>query len=227
MALLHQAEITPSKLELISAWAPTQPWFPPGTSAAFANVGAYRLDDPAGEVGIETVFVQNSDGVVLQVPLTYRGAPLVGGERWLITTMQHSVLGERWVYDAVGDPVYLAAVASAALTGGVQAELYVEIDDERVLREPTARVVGNGRHGAATPAVPSIDAVSTRDEGSISIADAGIFSVTVLRQLHTQGSEESVVETADAIETPTAVLSGTWTTQPEPRPLVCVTVVAR
>jgi hypothetical protein len=44
------------------------------------SVSAYRFDDPAGEVGIETLLVRRGAGPVLQVPLTYRGAPLAGAE---------------------------------------------------------------------------------------------------------------------------------------------------
>ena len=36
----------------------------------------------------------------LFVPLTYRGAPLAGGEADLVGTTEHSALGTRWVYDA-------------------------------------------------------------------------------------------------------------------------------
>ena len=38
-------------------------------------------------------------------------------------------------------------MASAAVTGGSQAELYVDIDGEMVQREPTAVVVGSGTSG--------------------------------------------------------------------------------
>ena len=222
MALLHHAEITPSKLELLTTWAPTQPWFAGNTGIAFSNLGAYRFDDPAGEVGIETVFLQTGDGVVLQVPLTYRDAPLVGGERWLITTMQHSVLGERWVYDGVGDPVYLSAVASAALTGGVQAEQYLEIDGERVVREPTARVVGDGQFGTPTPSVPPIEVVSTHHNTTTTVTDAGEFQVVVLRRPAAPGQDS--VQTSDTATPPTATLAGGWLAQSDPQRLVLVTV---
>lgn len=223
MALLHQAEITPTKLELLTAWVPSQPWFAGDTGIAFANVGAYRFDDPAGEVGIETVFLQTDDGVVLQVPLTYRGAPLVGGEQWLITTMQHSVLGERWVYDGVGDPVYLAAVASVALTGGVQAEQYLEIDGERVVREPTARVVGDGKFGTPTPPAPPIEVISTHQNTTTTVTDAGEFQVVVLRRLIAPG-QDTTVQTSATATSPTATLAGGWLAQPDPQRLVMVTV---
>ncbi|MDD0856964.1 hypothetical protein NHF46_02405 [Arthrobacter alpinus] len=82
----------------------------------FGAFGAFRFDDPAGEVGIETHVVA-VDGKTYQVPLTYRGAPLEGAEEFLVTTMDHSVLGSRWVYDATADPVYVSELAAAILTG--------------------------------------------------------------------------------------------------------------
>ena len=144
MALLHQATITPGKLELVRDWLPTQSWFLGEAGAELTPIAAYRFDDPEGEVGIETILTAAPDGAVLQVPVTYRGAPLEGAEKWLIGTMQHSVLGARWVYDGLGDPAYLAAIATAVRTGGHEAELLVEIDGVMVRREPTARVQGSG-----------------------------------------------------------------------------------
>jgi hypothetical protein len=71
VAILHSnAEITPTKPELLATWLPTQPWF--GDASALRLVGAYRFDDPDGAVGMETHLVRAGDGPVLQVPLTYR-----------------------------------------------------------------------------------------------------------------------------------------------------------
>jgi hypothetical protein len=152
MAHLHQATITPTKLELLRDWLPAQPWFLGTPGAELTPVAAYRFDDPDGEVGIETILTAGPDGAVMQVPVTYRGAALEGAEQWLIGTMQHSVLGSRWVYDGLGDPVYLEAVATAVRSRGRQAELLVEIEGEMVTREPTARVLGSGG-GAETASV--------------------------------------------------------------------------
>ena len=78
------------------------------------DAGSWRLprvDDPAGQVGVETILVVDEAGaapVVYQVPLTYRAAPLDGAQSALVGTMEHSVLGRRWVYDGPHDPVYAA-----------------------------------------------------------------------------------------------------------------------
>lgn len=72
------------------------------------SVGFYRLEDSAGQVGIEAHLVH--DGQVLyQIPMTYRGAPRDGARAAdLIATAEHSVLGTRWIYDGTTDPVWAA-----------------------------------------------------------------------------------------------------------------------
>src|SRR4051794_17911658 len=114
MALFHRATITPTKAELIAAWAPTQPWGPP-SGAAIDVIGSYRFDDPDGRVGMETHLVMAGD-ILLQVPLTYRDEPLDGPDDRLIGEMQHSVLGTRWVYDGLRDPRFVIMLAAVTMT---------------------------------------------------------------------------------------------------------------
>src|SRR5688500_7529300 len=120
MALLHKAQIIPGKAELLARWLPTRSWYS-GPAVAPERVAAARFDDPAGEVGIETMILRVVDGPLLHVPLTYRGAPLAGAEPWLVGTTEHSVLGTRWVYDAPGDPVYAAQLAEVIRAAGQEA----------------------------------------------------------------------------------------------------------
>jgi hypothetical protein len=155
MALLHRADLVPSKLELLAGWLPRQPWFVGEPDAPLTSVASFRFDDPDGEVGVETLLVRAGDGPVMQVPLTYRNEELPGAEEWFIGTMEHSVLGTRWTYDALGDPVYLGELARVILTGDTQVELWIEIDGVMTLREPTARVVGSGSEAA-----PDVDDVA-------------------------------------------------------------------
>jgi hypothetical protein len=233
MALLYQAELRPSKIDLIAAWAPTQPWFEGDTAAAvaaadtdFVSVASYRFDDPEGEVGIETLLVRHGNGPVLQVPLTYRGAPLEGGEAWLIGTMDHSVLGPRWVYDGAGDPAYLAAVATAAIGGGSQAEQVIDIDGERVVREPTARVQGSGLPGTPLPARPSTDTLRTRSGPGTTTVDAGSLHVVVARVIGDDTSVNNFVPSREPQPgvRAQAVITGTWTAQLVPGALVLIQV---
>lgn len=112
MALIHHTTIKPTKLELLSEWLPTRPWYRGGTaSPVLAKSGGFRLDDPADEVGIEFMMTTDTSGaepVTYLVPMTYRGAPLEGAEDALIGTMEHGVLGTRWVYDGFHDPALVA-----------------------------------------------------------------------------------------------------------------------
>ncbi|WP_345604495.1 CG0192-related protein [Pseudonocardia adelaidensis] len=158
MALIHRARITPTKAELIADWLPSRTWAA-GAVAPFEFLGAYRFDDPSGEVGIETHLVRAGNGDVLQVPLTYRATPLEGAERHLVGTMEHTHLGRRWVYDGCGDPVYVAAVVATIRTGGREAAEWVESDGAPVRREPTARVSGSGSTAAPVPAAEPVDPV--------------------------------------------------------------------
>jgi Maltokinase N-terminal cap domain len=195
MAVIHRARINPSKAELIAAWLPSQPWSG-GDPSPFELVGAYRFDDPAGEVGIETHLVRTGRGEMLQVPLTYRGAPLAGAERHLVGTTEHSHLGRRWVYDACGDPVYAAVLATVIRTGGREAEQWVEGESGPERREVTTRVAGSGTAGAQ---VPVIDAVSAANgPAATTIAGPG-WELVVLRAVGSTASP-------DGAET----LTGTW-----------------
>lgn len=147
MAIIYQATLVPSKAEIVASWLPTQPWFD-GPADVATPVAAYRFDDPAGEVGVESLLLE-VDGRLVHVPLTYRSAPLPGAERWLLGTLEHSVLGTRWVYDAQGDPVYRAELTRVVQEGDTQVRMMVETPDGPVEREPSIHVRGSGTDGPA------------------------------------------------------------------------------
>ncbi|MBX3093639.1 MAG: hypothetical protein KF680_03735 [Cryobacterium sp.] len=194
MALLHNAELRPSKLELITPWLTRQPWaYAP--NGDWQRVAAYRFDDPEGEVGVETMIVSAGEGPELQVALTYRGAPLAGADEWLIGTMDHSALGARWVYDAAGDPVYAQTLAFAIANGEHEAEQYLEENGVRTVVPGTARVQGSGRGADMAPAA---SVTSTTETTTTTIATAA-FTLYLARVV-----DEPLP--ADAAET----LSGSW-----------------
>jgi hypothetical protein len=180
VALLYQATLTPSKIELLQAWAPHQPWLGDANASTVEAVGAYRFDDPDGEVGIETHLLRTADGQILQVPVTYRSSPMAGAESSLIATAQHSVLGERWVYDACGDPVYVRALATAALSGGTQAEIELLTDTGREQLQATTLVSGSGSSDLAIPPIGSVSYVS---EGTTTVISASPLELTLLRAI--------------------------------------------
>jgi len=166
MALLHEAELRPTKLELLATWLPTRTWYAGEPGAELTRVSACRFDDPAGEVGIETMLVRAGSGPVLHAPLTYRGAPLDGADAWLVGTMDHSVLGPRWVYDACGDPVYAAVLAHAIFIGAGEAEEFIEAaDGRRQQRAPAMSMRGSGpaEGSAGAPAVTRVVRVDDAD----------------------------------------------------------------
>lgn len=204
MALLHQAELHPTKLELLAAWLPGRRWYQGQASADIVRVAAYRFDDPAGAVGMETILVRAGDGPIHQVPLTYRDAPLDSGDPWLVGTTDHSVLGRRWVYDACGDLVYAAALASAIFGGAGQAEEFLEVDGRLERREPTMTVTGSGAQDADVPPVNGVLGVVEEDP-----------TLIVLHSL-----ELAVVRRLDGGKgLAGATLTGTWSGQPTPLPL--------
>ncbi|MFD8542883.1 1,4-alpha-glucan branching protein [Streptomyces sp. NPDC059649] len=120
MAVVHHTTLTPSKLELLTSWLPTQPWYlGVGSAPDLTKAGGFRLDDPDGEVGLEFMAVTDASGdqpVTYHVPLSYRGAPLEGSEHALVGNTEHGVLGRRWIYDGTHDPVLMAQLF-ALLTG--------------------------------------------------------------------------------------------------------------
>jgi Maltokinase N-terminal cap domain len=207
VALLHNARITPTKLEALSAWLPGRPWAAGLETSTLTNAGAYRFDDPAGEVGIETILARTAAGVLLQVPLTYRGAPLAGAQDALVGTMEHSVLGPRWIYDGCADPVCVRALLTAVLTGGHEAGLQYDSGNGIEPREPNVRVAGSGTPGAAVPAVAAVTGV---DGPNGTVVEAGGLVLTVRRRL------DGDVDAAGA------TLRGTWRDQDEPVVLATV-----
>ena len=147
MAVIHRATLVPSKLELLGTWLKSRLAEP--SDGAVELLGAYRFDDPDGEVGIEGHLIRWGTEIV-HVPVTYRGSPLAGAEHWLIGTMEHSVLGRRWVYDAMADPVARRALLGA-LGGTVEQAAWEVWDGDRLVetRQPTVRVRREGSTGRA------------------------------------------------------------------------------
>ncbi|MFF4254182.1 1,4-alpha-glucan branching protein [Streptomyces sp. NPDC001663] len=143
MALIHHTTLKPTKLELLTTWLPTRPWYQDGPATPeLTKAGGFRLDDPEGEVGIEFMVATDASGpapAAYLVPLTYRGAPLDGAEHALVGTMEHGVLGKRWAYDGCHDPVLLAELL-ALFEGRAQAmaQSITDIPDHEVTRSYTA-----------------------------------------------------------------------------------------
>jgi hypothetical protein len=173
MAVIHRTTLTPGKLEFLSAWLPTQPWYrdggrPPGLDRA----GGFRLDDPAGEVGLEFMAIADAaTGTTYHVPLAYRAQARPGADHGLITTAEHGVLGRRWIYDGTHDPVLVAQLI--ALVQG-----QAEPQAQRVSDTPD-RTVTTGPPLADTPltVTGAADVASTREGTELQVPVAGGGSV--------------------------------------------------
>jgi hypothetical protein len=118
MAIIHKTTLTPTKLELLTDWLPAQDWYTDrGRAPELAKAGGFRLDDPQGEVGIEFMVVtdgSDDQAVSYLAPMTYRAAARADADAdyALIGTTEHGVLGRRWVYDGIGDPVLIAQLVA-------------------------------------------------------------------------------------------------------------------
>ena len=197
----HTATMSPTKQELVESWLPTRSWAQ--DRHVTGKVAEYRFDDPAGEVGVETILWLTEDGTVLQTPLTYRAEPLAGAEDHLVGTTDHSVLGERWVYDGCGDPVWATALATAIATGGRQAQMFIEQDGQRVDVPPRMQVRGSGEDDSA-PEVRAVDAVTRAgfDVERATYIFAGTFPVFAadrIRRRVTERGARAVVPSPDSV----------------------------
>lgn len=177
MGIFHRATITPTKAEVIATWAPTRPWGP-SVDDAIDVIGSYRFDDPDGRVGMETHLV-TFGGALMQVPLTYRDEPLDGATDAFITEMQHSVLGTRWVYDGLYDPLFVVMLAGVAMTGQGEALGMAVYDGRWYIAPSNVRIHGGGWTEERVP----VDHFEVEaDEASASVLHNDRFELTFFRR---------------------------------------------
>lgn len=104
-AHIYDADINPTKQEIAARYG-----------AITSYDGSYRLVDFEGDqVGIEVYVGRDIEGRFSQMPVTYRSAeidPLA-----TLTTMEHSVLGQRYVSNALADPVAVREFIRTIITG--------------------------------------------------------------------------------------------------------------
>ena len=200
MAIVHKASLSPTKVELIASWLPTRPWYVGDAGVVFTQVGAFRFDDPAGEVGLQVLLVRAEGiGRLYQVPMTYRSAPLDGASNGLIGEMSHSVLGPRYVYDGCHDPVFVGELVRAVLTGGAEVDELIEIEGKVVTVPKSMHVRGSGEATATIPMLGPLDVRAAGEHDTLAIVRSGRVEVTVPRVL--DGRVDS---------TGPATLTGSW-----------------
>jgi hypothetical protein len=177
MAIFHRATVTPTKAELIAEWAPTRPWGPPA-GAELDVIGSFRFDDPDGRVGMETHLVAAGD-TLFQVPLTYRDEPFEPAAASLITQIQHSVLGTRWVYDGLADPLYVVMLAGVTMTGQGEALGMVVVKDRWYIVPSNVRIQGGGW----TEGFAAVDGFTSDDPDAVdAVLRNDRFALTVHRR---------------------------------------------
>ena len=119
--------------------------------------------------------------------------------------MSHSTLGDRWVYDACHDPVYLAAVTRAIVTGGREADLFMLTDAGLVPEVINTHVRGSG---SVSPAgVPDLSAPVVTHHGTTTRIDAGVSLILQRVPVPPRGG---------------LTLTGTWPGQETPQLLATV-----
>jgi hypothetical protein len=177
LALFHVSTNTPSKAEILATWIPTMPW---GSSIRGEPeiIGSFHLDDPVGEVGLETHLVRTSDAL-LQVPLTYRSSPLAGVEP--IAQMEHSVLGTRWVYDGIDDDCFLMVLCGLTLTGQGESLGWAHHEGRWFVAPTTIKLCHLGPRTTEPVAVDGLRLES--DDGSSVTFGRGRLSLTLYREL--------------------------------------------
>lgn len=174
MAEIHEAEISPTKDEVVASWLGEE-------ADAIERIAAYRFDDPDGEVGMEVHIVRTGAGALTQVPLVYRGAELdEAGPDDLVALMDHSVLGKRWIYDATADPVFATELARVIAEADVGAEQISIASDgtQTPIVDGVAQVRGTGElpapseGGDEVPGMLGMEIVEELDLAGLSDAEA-------------------------------------------------------
>lgn len=124
MAIIYRAELSPNKTEILHDFLSSRSW---GETGELVLLGAYRFDDPEGEVGVECHLVRVGE-TTYHLPLSYRPLRVDGADEHLLAIMQHSVLGERFVYDGLADETALDCFRRAIC--GEQQQAALDIYDE-------------------------------------------------------------------------------------------------
>jgi hypothetical protein len=212
LAIIHDTTMSPGKLDLLRDWLPVQPWYlASGRVPELTKAGGFRLDDPAGEVGIEFMVVTDGSGpraMTYQVPLTYRAGALAAAAGGLIGTAEHGVLGRRWIYDGTCDPVLVGQLVGLIHgTAEAQAQSVSDTPDPTVTGRPAASgpvAVAGSVIAASGPAGTDLRVLTTGADG---VRNGQLF-VRIIRIL--RPGDDAVAAGDDARDAGQPCLSATW-----------------
>ena len=125
---------------------------------------------------------------------------LDGAEDALIVEMQHSVLGTRWVYDGLRDPLLVVMLAAVAMTGQGEALGMAVYDGRWYIAPSNIRIQGGGWTLERVP----VDGFEVgHDDGTSVVLHNDRFELTVFRR-PVPGPR------------PAIGLTATWGGQPDP-----------
>jgi hypothetical protein len=113
------------------------------------------------------------------VPLTYRDEPLAGADDALITEMEHSVLGMRWVYDGLRDPLFVTMLAAVTMTGQGGALGMAVYEGRWYVAPSSVRIQGGGWTQERVP-VDGFELES--DDATASVLRNDRFELTLFRR---------------------------------------------
>ncbi|MGP6175051.1 CG0192 family protein [Corynebacterium sp. A21] len=127
-------------------------------------LGSYRLVDTIdGEGGIEVLIGRDQDDRLVQLPLTYRSTEVDPAHT--LVELEHSVLGHRWVSNALGDPVAVREFIRTIITA----------DDGAAYSDgtiPAVNIQGSGSRYAADVEIGEVrllESTNQRAEGTVVI----------------------------------------------------------
>lgn len=184
MAIFHVATNVPPKLDIIAKWIVDQPWGP-GPGEALELVGSFHVEDPDGEVGMQVHLVQAS-GEIYQVPLTYRAVWSPQMEAAFMSTMEHSVLGTRFVYDGMGDERFVSVFAGVAACGYGQTLGFAQHNGRWEAWPETTTIQGHGRV-AGRVLVDGFEPIASAGTDRVVLRNEQI-ELTVYRRLVARGT---------------------------------------
>lgn len=105
IAKIYTTTLSPTKESIARAWV-----------GDVTLLGSYRLVDTLdGETGIEVLIAADPDGRLVQIPFSYRSEEI--NPAHTLSTIEHGVLGTRWVSNALGDPSAVREFIRTILTG--------------------------------------------------------------------------------------------------------------
>jgi 1,4-alpha-glucan branching enzyme len=210
--------LTPGFADFLPGWLASRRWYAgKGRTPVLRRIGGLRMQDPAGEVGIEVHLLLDESGpapLVYQVPLTYRGEPVEAMHTALVATAEHSELGTRWIYDGCHDPAYVQALldlvhdSATVRSGG--AEGTSEATGHPVGQDAARPVVGRSAVLTGEQSNTSIIVETTDPQASLPLI------IKLFRVLHSGDNPDVEVQAALAqagstlVPRPLGYVDGSW-----------------